>query len=277
MFRRILPIRKVANVYMILTFSCIVVLGAVGSLSGAEAASALPNRNGADEDFAAGRFEQAASKLEVWLFDHPGDGDARNRLGWCRYRLGDFKGRSRSSMGSWSAARPTSMPGSGAGTPACSPATARGPAPTSTPSSPPIPETPTQRADAPVGASRGRRASIPRRRRSGGAGQGSRARAFRLPRGARGRRALHARLRQRGEHRRGPAGEVPDGVPAGRHDLPALAGHDRGSRRQHGARLHDPSPGVLLGTRHAQPASLGAQAVARAGGVGGAAGRGRLL
>ena len=78
--------------YMTLSFSCIVVFGAVGFLSEAAAASALPNRNGADEDFAAGRFDRAASKLEVWLFDHPGDGDARNRLGWCRYRLGDFPG-----------------------------------------------------------------------------------------------------------------------------------------------------------------------------------------
>lgn len=76
---------------MNIAFSFIVTIGALGTLATGAAAADSPNRNGADVDYAAGRYAQAADKLTVWLDRHPADADARNRLGWSRYRLGDFE------------------------------------------------------------------------------------------------------------------------------------------------------------------------------------------
>jgi tetratricopeptide (TPR) repeat protein len=75
---------------MNILFYCIVVIGVVSVVSKAASAADSPNRNAADEDFAEGRYSAAAKKLASWLRVHPDDGDARNRIGWCRYRTGSF-------------------------------------------------------------------------------------------------------------------------------------------------------------------------------------------
>lgn len=44
----------------------------------------------AERAYAEGRYAEAIPLLEAWLRDRPDDGDARVRLGWARYRLGEF-------------------------------------------------------------------------------------------------------------------------------------------------------------------------------------------
>ncbi len=65
-----------------------VLVCAAGALAGAS----FPEREAAERAFAAGDFAQAARLLEGHLAKIPTDGDARVRLGWCRYRSGDFAG-----------------------------------------------------------------------------------------------------------------------------------------------------------------------------------------
>jgi len=65
-------------------------LGMVGLVSKAAWGGNGPSRAAADQDFAQGSYSGAARKFASWLAVHPEDGDARNRLGWCRYRTGQF-------------------------------------------------------------------------------------------------------------------------------------------------------------------------------------------
>jgi hypothetical protein len=76
--------------YINLLLSCIVVVAVLSIVSRAAAASDRPNRNDAERAFLDGKYAEAAQGFASWLRIHPDDGDARNRLGWCRYRTGAF-------------------------------------------------------------------------------------------------------------------------------------------------------------------------------------------
>jgi tetratricopeptide (TPR) repeat protein len=87
---RMFSILIMSNSHMNIRFCCLLVLGGAGLFSRVAWGAEPPSRDAADRDYADGSYSAAAKKFAAWLAVHPEDGDARNRLGWCRYRTGGF-------------------------------------------------------------------------------------------------------------------------------------------------------------------------------------------
>lgn len=85
------PLRRRAVLGLSILAICVV--GAAAPLVGALGAKSHAPTEGwtaAEKAFDEGRFREAADALEQYVTDHPGDHDARIKLGWSYYRLGEF-------------------------------------------------------------------------------------------------------------------------------------------------------------------------------------------